>query len=90
MSFTDDDLKRLREFADKLESGEDFAMPTPAAVRALVARLEAAEHAILAMIELDDFIALGSTSDLEGHNRMVDKTRTAMETWRKAAGFYVC
>ena len=80
MVFPDEDLKRWKN----LTSGS--RMPPFFELQALLARLEAAENAIWKMIELDDSIALGSSSDCDTHNRMVDEAKSAMDAWRKVAG----
>lgn len=80
MTFTDDDLKRLKGQFDtrKGVSNDDII--------ALIARLEAAEKTIYKWIELDDSIALGSSSDFETHNKIVEAAKEAMDAWQKAAG----
>jgi len=85
MTFTNDELKRLKERMLGYVPLQLYSMSVNE-LAALIARLEAAEKVIWKNIALDDSIAFGSSSDLMTHNQIVDETRAAMEAWRKVAG----
>jgi hypothetical protein len=77
MRFTDDNLKRLKKRADANDPTEDW-------LRALIARLEAAECI------LENGIALTHTEDCDKveHHDLVCTcgSQEKWEAWRKAAG----
>ena len=84
--FTDDNLERIKlsladndvTYMDSIASADE--------IRALIIRLEAAETVIYKWIKLDDSIALGSSSDMDTHNHIVDEASNAMDAWRRAKG----
>jgi hypothetical protein len=85
--FSDSDLKRLKaQLSGDLPLFSIWSQSDLKVLMALLARLEAAENTILRGIELDDSIALGSSSDLETHNNLVGKAKQAMDEWRMASG----
>ena len=86
MTFTDEDLKRLKEWARIRCNHAEELHCTSCDIDALIARLEAAEGVIMATLELDDFIALERAPDLESYNRVVEKATGALKLWQKARG----
>lgn len=84
MTFTDDDLKRFKEWAFNCNTA-----PTGAKVRALVARLEAAEALEKPLQAFLDFqgerkMNIECFDGLQRTKYLVAKER--LETWRKATG----
>jgi len=74
MTFTDDDLKRLKE-----DLKECYYHPSKFDCDALIARLEAAEAALKMLLEIDE----------ESHDDSIDPASPMgklLEAWRKAAG----
>jgi hypothetical protein len=77
MTFTDDDLKRLKDYIrdDEAQSGIRFAIPINVGkCKALLARLEAAEKALEGYISLE--------YERVNYDEVVQWTKA----WRKAAG----
>lgn len=82
LTFTDDDLKRLKEVAMRTNHDSDETVTCYGELRALIARLEAAEkaNAMLLLVCQDD------RQSYEYSEGVLSQAEDAMEAWRKAAG----
>lgn len=91
MSFTDDDLKRLKDLVEMNRLGSIRIAPemTVDQLKALLARLEAAECGLLSAWSVEDMLhipeELGASASKTCLNA-IDKFREDYFAWRKAAG----
>jgi len=89
MTFSDNDLKRLRE---KLTEDDMSVCMDTKMTYTLLARLEAAEKAIFPYLDLlgilEEFTELewGQEGPPVNADEFIEKGNKAMEAWRKAAG----
>ncbi len=79
MTFTDDDLKRLREYVERLDGKIEGFWAFPFDIKALLARLEAAETAseVADNISRNGGISFGSAEAI---------LKDYLKAWREAAG----
>lgn len=84
--FTDDDLKRLKEDID--EAGSSYRIPTED-LFALLARLEAAERALLlgeGVLHEGEPVPSGPEGEPEPYRWNPSHFTEALEAWRKSKG----
>ena len=87
MTFSDDDLKRLKEKLPMVNLGDPLVLEKHQAI-ALLARLDAAEKCCTNAWNIEDIIEVPSELGLTSQSvlvREIDEFRESYKTWRKAA-----